>query len=139
MEGFNSQQGTSNRDVEVNKEEVVAAKAVMVENAVYAYILHTRQEAFPNMSPRWEAHNKVICQALTAVALPLGLQVDRPPADLDTNTQCIQTTTKYSTTGTCVIPAVLMSRMVTIWQCAGKGRWTTRRAPHAIMHRHTLP
>ena len=42
MEGFNSQQGTSNRDVEVNKEEVVAAKAVVVENAVYAYILHTR-------------------------------------------------------------------------------------------------
>jgi hypothetical protein len=60
MEGFNSQQGASNRDVEVNKEEVVAAEAVTVEDVVDTYRLYMSQEACPGTSPRWEDPKKVI-------------------------------------------------------------------------------
>ena len=138
MEGFNSQQGASNRDVEVDKVEVVAADAATVEDVVDAYRLHMHQEVYPSTSPRWKDPNKVIYQALTAVELPLGLRVDRPPAEPDAKTQGTQTATKYSTTGMCVIHIGLTLRTATIQLRVGRGRWTTRKASHGTMHRHTL-
>ncbi len=71
MEGFNSQQGASDRDIEVIKGEVVAAEAATVEALANAYRIRMRQEAFHSTSPRWEDPNKVMCQVLTIVALSL--------------------------------------------------------------------
>ena len=78
MEGFNNQQGASNRDVEGGKGDVVATKAAAVEGVADAYKMRTRthQETFPNTSPRWEDPSKIICRVLTMVALSRLLQGD---------------------------------------------------------------
>ena len=137
MEGFNSQQGASDRDIEVIKGEVVAAEAAIVEALADAYRIRTRQEAFHSTSPRWEDPNKVMCQVLTIVALSLVSRGDRQPAEVAAKTQRTQTATKYSTTGMCVIPTGLTSRMATTQLHAGTGRWTPRRVSLTKMHRHT--
>ncbi len=60
MEGFNSQQGASDRDVKVDKGEVIAAEAAAVEviaaeaasveDMVDTYIIRMCHEAFPSTS-----------------------------------------------------------------------------------------
>ena len=125
--------------MEVDEEAVIAAEVAKVWDAVDAYRLHMRQEAFHSMSPRWEDHNKVICQVITMEALPLGLRVDRQLEEPDEyKNQHSPTATKYSTTGTCVNPMALTSRTVTIQQHEDSRRWTTRRALHAKILRDTL-
>jgi hypothetical protein len=127
MDGFNSQQGASDRDVEVDKWKVIAVEEDTVEAVADAYRIRTRQEAFSSTSPRWEDHNKVMCQVLTMVALSLVSCGDRQPAEAAAKTQHTQTAKKYLTAGMCVIPKNLTSRTATIKLRAGKGRWTTRR------------
>ena len=125
--------------MEGDKGEVVAKEAAAVEEVAAAYKVRTRthQEAFPNMSPRWEDPNKIICRVLTIVALPQASRGDRQPAEADIKTQHTQTVTKYSTTGMCVILMDSTVRTATIQLHVRSGRWTTRRVSRATMHRHT--
>ena len=141
MEGFNKHQGASNRDMEGNKGEVIATEAAVVEGVGDAHKMRTRkhQEAFPNTSPRWEDPSKIICPVSTTVALSRLSRRDRQPAEAAAKTQHTQTDTKYSTTGTYVIPMDLMSRTATIQPHVETGRWiTARRGSHAKTHKHTL-
>ena len=116
---------------------VVVPEGAAVEAVVDAYKIRMQQKAFPSTPPRWEDPNKVMCQVLTMVALPLVSRGDMQLAEVATKIQRTQTATKYSTTGTCVIPTDLTSRTATIQLRAGTGRWTTRRVSLAKMHRHT--
>ena len=140
MEGFNNQQGASNRDVEGIKGEGVTTAAAEVDGEADAHTIrtNTHSEAFPNMSPRWENPRKIIYPVSTTVALSWLSQGDRQPAEAATKTQHTQTDTKYSTTGTYVIPMDLMSRTATIQPHAETGRWITRIGSHATTHKHTL-
>ncbi len=139
MEGFNNIQGASNRDMEGVKGEGVAMAAAKVEGEADAPTIHTHThpQAFPNMSPRWEDPSKIICPVSTTVALSRLSRGDRQPAEAAAKTQGTLTDTKYLTTGTSVIPTVLMSRTDTIQPHAETGRWITRRGSHATTHRHT--
>ena len=85
MEGFNNQQGPSNRDMEGDKGEVVATKAAAAEGVVdtYKMHMHTYQEVFPNTSPRWKDPTKSICRVLPMVALPRVSWGDKQPAEAD--------------------------------------------------------
>ena len=127
MEGFNNQQGASDRDVEGGKGEVVATEAAAVEGVADAYKIRTRQKAFPNLPPRCEDPNKITCLVLTIVALPRVLRGDRQRAKADVKTLRTQTVTKYSTNGTCVILTETTSRTSTIHNSA---TCTVRRMDH---------
>ena len=87
MEGFNNQQGASDRDVEGGKGEVVATEAAAVEGVADVYKIRTRQKAFPNLPPRCEDPNKSIFLVLTMVALPLVLRGDKQPAEAAVKTR----------------------------------------------------
>jgi hypothetical protein len=114
-------------------------EAAMVEDVadVYKMRTHTHQEAFPNTSPRWEDPSKIKCRVSAMAALSQLSQGDRQPAEVATKTQRTQTNTKYSTTGTCVIPMDLTLRTATIQLRTGTGTWITRRVSFAKMHKHT--
>jgi hypothetical protein len=73
----------------------------------------------------------------TTVALSRLLRGDRQPAEAAAETWRTRTNTNYLTTGTSVIPMVLMSRTATIQPHAETGRWIIRRGSHVTMHRHT--
>ena len=151
MEGFNIKQGASNRDVASVKGEGVATAAAEAEGEADAPTIHTRkhqdaptihtrkhQEAFPNMSPRSEYPNKIMCPVSTTVATSRRSRGDRQPAEAAAKTQRTQTHTNGLTTGTYVIPTVLISRMDTLQPHVVPGRWITRRGSHATTHRLTL-
>jgi hypothetical protein len=140
MEGFNNQQGASNRDVEGVKGEGVTMAAAEAEGEGDAHTMRTRThpEAFPNTSPRWEDPSKFSYPVSTTVALSRLSQGDRQPAEAAAKTQRTQTDSKYSTTGMYVIPTYLMLRMATIEPHAETGRWITRRGSHTKTHKHTL-
>ena len=129
MEGFNNIQGASNRDVEGVKGGGVATAAAKAEGEVDASTIHTHThpETFPNMSPRWEDPRKNISPVSTTVALSQLSWGDRQPAEAAAKTRRTRTDTKYLTTGTSVIPTVLMSRTATIQPHAETGRWINRR------------
>ena len=89
MEGFNNQQGASNRDVEGLKGEVVTTVAAKVDSEVDTHTIRTptHPEAFPNMSPRWEDSSKIIYPVSTTVALSRLLQGNRQPAEAAAKTR----------------------------------------------------
>ena len=123
------------------RKEGAATAVAKVEGKVDAHTMHrrTHPEAFPNTSPRWEDPSKIICPVSTMVALSRLSWGDRQPTEVAAKTQCTQTDTKYSTTGTYVIPMDLMSRTATIQPHVETGRWiTARRGSHAKTHKHTL-
>ena len=117
----------------------MAAAETEGEADAHTMRMRTHPEALPNTSPRWEDPSKIICRVSTIVALFWLSQRDRQPAEVAAKTKTLstQTNTKYSTTGTCAIPMDLTLRMATIQQCAGSGRWITRKVSLAKMHKHT--
>ncbi len=64
MEGFNNQQGASNRDVEGIKGEGIAMAAAEAEGEADAHTMHmcTHLEAFPNMFPDGRTSAKLYAQ-----------------------------------------------------------------------------
>ena len=103
MEGFNNQQGASNRDVEGIKGEGVTTAAAEVDGEADAHTIrtNTHSEAFPNMSPRWEDPSKIIYPVSTTVALSWLSRGDSQPAEAATKTHRTQTDTNYNNWNVC--------------------------------------
>jgi hypothetical protein len=139
MEVFNPTQGVSNRGAADAKEEGVATVAAKAEREADAHSMHTdtHPEAFPNMSPGLEDPSTIMCPVSSTVATSRQSWCDRQPAEAAAKTQRTQTGTHGLTTGTSVIPTVLISRTDTIQSHAETGSWTIRRGSHATTHRRT--
>jgi hypothetical protein len=136
--GISSSQGGSSRDVVDAAAAVVARVGAEEMDAEDAYTPHTLQALFHNLSPNLEGHSRDSCLWQIRVELPLHLPVDMPLPEEDDGERSTPTEINSTTTGTCVTLMALMLRMVTRQQRVNGGRWTTRRASHAPMHRATL-
>ncbi len=139
MEIFNPTQGVSNRGTADAKEEGVATVAAEAEGEADAHSMRTdtHPEAFLNMPPRSEDPSTIRCPVSSTVATSRQLRGDRQLAEAAAKTQRTQTGTNGLTTGTSVIPTVLISRTDTIQSHADTERWTIRRSSHATTHRRT--